>query len=193
MFEPRHVYAPAGGSAEGAVARPRLRRLALLLLASLAMLAAGSTAAFAQYPPAEGFSVSCTDASPGATVTCSIVGAVAGESLTVTVMFGSVEVLGVVLTADDEGRATFSFDVPADAAGALLEVRVAGEDSGTIGLDLEVADTVSEAAPVPDDAQPMPRTGQDLLLLGGAGVLLLGAGVVALRRRTASSRERVDA
>jgi LPXTG-motif cell wall-anchored protein len=188
----QHVHAPAGGSVVGAVARPRLRMMALLLLTSVAMLTAGSTAAFAQYPPAQDFSVSCTDAVPGQTVTCSIVGALSGESLTVTARYGSVQVLDTVLTADGDGQAEFSFEIPIDAAGATLNIRVMGESSGMTGVVLNVARSVPTGPRVPD-ARTIPRTGQDLLLLGGAGVLLVGAGAVALLRRRASTSERIDA
>lgn len=188
----QHVHAPAGGSVVGAVTRPRLRMMALLLLTSLAMLVAGSTAAFAQYPPAQDFGVSCTDAVPGQTVTCSIVGAAPGESLTVAARYGSVEVLDTVLTADGDGLAEFSFEIPADAAGATLNVRVMGETSGMTGVVVNVARSVPTGPRVPD-ARAIPRTGQDLLLLGGAGVVLLGAGAVALLRRRTGTSERVDA
>jgi LPXTG-motif cell wall-anchored protein len=163
----------------------RIRSLAVLAIAVVAVMAMSVGTAMAQYPPAEPFAVDCVAAGEaGASVTCTVTGAVAGETLT-----ASAEVQGTVfwtevLSADAEGEATFRFTVPPQHRGQEITVRVEGAVSG-----LAASDTVTVAAPGrTGESLPrsMPRTGQDALLLGALGVVLLAGGVTALRRRSAT-------
>jgi LPXTG-motif cell wall-anchored protein len=155
-----------------------------IVLGALLVLAMFATAAFAQYPTAEAFGVGCTPERQvaGTTVTCTVVGAFSGESLAVTVRAGNTSVLSETLTADEDGRASFSFTVPEGRAAVVI--RVVGAQSGTTTTTLlpaQAADRAVERARGSD----LPRTGQEtaILVLGGALMVALGGGAVARSRR----------
>ena len=168
--------------------KKRIRSTSVVVLASLAMLAMVTTTAFAQYPPAQGFGISCTSSgAAGASVTCSVVGAAAGEQLTVTASYGSTEFYSEVLNANADGEATFRYTVPNEARGQEITVSVMGEISGTATTELTVAEPgQSGEAPGREVEAPgrgLPETGQDTILLGAAGLVLLTGGLLAFRRR----------
>lgn len=163
--------------------KKRIRSMSVVVLASLAMVAMVTTTAFAQYPTAQPFGVSCTSAGQaGASVTCTVVGAYSGEQLSVAASYGSTEFYSEVLSANADGEATFRFTAPREARGQVITVSVEGELSGTT-----VTDEITIAAPG-RTGEPVPpgrlaRTGQDTILLAAAGLVLLTGGVVAIRRR----------
>ena len=170
----------------------RIRSMTTVVLGSLLVMAMFSTAAFAQYPTAEAFGVSCTPERQvaGETVTCTVVGAFSGESLAVTVRAGSTEVLSETLTADADGRASFSFEVP-DVRAAVV-IRVVGAESGSTSTTL-LPEQASDRAVERARGSDLPRTGQDtaIMVLGGVLLLAVGGGAVARSRRR--SQEHVDA
>jgi LPXTG-motif cell wall-anchored protein len=161
----------------------RIRSMTTVVLGSLLVLAMFSTAAFAQYPTAEAFGVGCTPERQvaGQLTTCTVVGAVPGETLTVTVRAGNTLVLSETLTADEDGRASFSFTVPEGRAAVVI--RVVGSISGPTSTTLLPAEAAGRAV---DRARgDLPRTGQDtaILVLGGVLLLAVGGGAVARSRR----------
>ena len=171
----------------------RIRSMTTVVLGSLLVMAMFSTAAFAQYPTAEAFGVSCTPERQvaGETVTCTVVGAFSGESLAVTVRAGNTSVLSETLTADENGQASFSFVTP-DVRAAVV-IRVVGAQSGetvsTTLLPAQAADRAVERARGSD----LPRTGQEtaIMVLGGVLLLAVGGGAVARSRRR--SQQHADA
>lgn len=191
-----------------------IKRAGTLIAVALASMLLAATAAFAQYPPPEDFSVSCTPevVAPGGEITCSITGAVAGENLDVTAEYNPV-FFEETVTANDDGEVSVDIAVPDDADdGDGILVTVVGEQSGETGtdtVDVEVDDDGPKTPPddgktPPDDgATPpgdgktpgddLPRTGVEssTLIIAGAGLLLLGAATVLLARRR--DRGRVEA
>ncbi len=173
--------------------RPRgfrpLMTLFAVTVATLLLLPVGG--AFAQYPPGEDFAVTCLPESPqvGQTVTCTVVGAQAGEVLSVLVASGALTLVETTLLADDDGAASFTFDVSDRVAGSAIAVTVSGARSGTAATTLQVlaaAIAADGAAPVTPAARALPRTGAETVSTVVAGVLLLWFGlalVVASRRR----------
>jgi LPXTG-motif cell wall-anchored protein len=173
----------------------RTVRLMITLAAMMLMvMALGVGTAAAQETPYGGdgrLAVDCVAAGQaGASVTCTVSGALPGEQLqvTATASDGTV-VYSATLTADQQGQATFRFTVPAAQRGMEITVRVVGQTSGDVGED-----TVMVAAPGRTGAA-MPRTGasQDTMLLAAAGVFMLAAGATALRRRRSHGRDRTHA
>lgn len=169
----------------------RIRSMSTVVLGSLLVLAMFSTAAFAQYPTAEAFGVGCTPERQvvGQLTTCTVVGAVPGESLAVTVRAGSTSVLSETLTADENGRASFSFTVPEGRAAVVI--RVVGSESGPTSTTLLPAQAAGRAV---DRARgDLPRTGQDtaIMALGGTLLLALGGGAIARSRR--GNKQHADA
>jgi LPXTG-motif cell wall-anchored protein len=170
-----------------------IRAVFTLAAAMLATMALGIGAAAAQeYPPGVAFSVDCVAAGEaGASVSCTVVGAQPGETLTVTATVegdGTV-VYSATLTADAQGEASFRFTVPTRYRGETIVVTVSGPQSGT------VSDEVVVAAPGRTGrALPLPRTGtsQDTMLLTGLGVVLLAGGLTALRRRKVAKADARD-
>ena len=170
--------------------RPMLVLLAATVTVLLALPVGG---AFAQYPPGEDFSVTCLPetAAAGETVTCSVVGAAASESLAVLAASGDLVLLDATLFADADGAASFDLDVPTELAGAAIAVTVSGARSGTAATTLQVLAAGAEDAPEDGTsavaARDMPRTGTEIVSTVVAGILLLWLGValvVASRRRT---------
>lgn len=168
--------------------RPLLTLFAVTV-ATLLLLPVGG--AFAQYPPGEDFAVTCLPESPQVdqTVTCTVLGAEPGEVLSALVASGALTLVETTLLADDDGAASFAFEVPAQLADSAIAVTVSGERSGTAAATLQVlaaAVAADGAAPVTADARAMPRTGTETLSTMVAGALLLWFGialVVASRRR----------
>ena len=170
--------------------RPMLVLLAATVTVLLALPVGG---AFAQYPPGEDFSVTCLPEAPaaGETVTCSVVGAVAGESLEVLAASGDLVLLDRTLFADAEGATSFDLDVPSQVAGAAIAVTVSGARSGTAATTLQVlaagAEDAAEDGTSAVPARDIPRTGTQIVSTVVAGILLLWLGValvVTSRRRT---------
>jgi LPXTG-motif cell wall-anchored protein len=167
-----------------------IRSITVTVVAAMAMLAMVSTAAFAQYPPAAAFGVACTSAGQaGASVTCTVVGAAAGEQLTATAAYGSTQFFSEVLSANADGEARFRFTAPREARGQQIIVTVSGEISGTVSTELTLAAPGRTGEAVGEGR--LARTGQDAILLGAGGLVLLAGGALALRRRRAD--ERIDA
>ena len=173
-------------------------RWILVFTTSLAMMAVMSSGALAQdYPPDVDFGVACTSAQAGATVQCTVVGADAGEELTVSAAHGTTTFFTEVLSASAEGEASFSFTVPADAGDDQIVVTVSGAISGTTTEVLDVAMSAPTTPGAPVRTSPaIARTGQDLMMIGALGLVLLVGGVLAVRRRrttaTAKSTHRID-
>jgi LPXTG-motif cell wall-anchored protein len=170
--------------------------LALAVLAALAMIAGPAAAQNAPYPPTGEFSITCTDTGPGETITCTITGAVAGESITVTITRPNGQVICTeTVVADENGEATVTCEVPADARGRL-NIRAEGEISG-------VATTSAQSIPPqargeargqqvagvpgvpggPGGGPTLPMTGSEVAVLLTVGLALIGGGLFALRRR----------
>jgi hypothetical protein len=174
--------------------RRTLRTTTLATLMALAVLVLGATAALAQYPPAVDFGVTCTpqNPQPGQGVTCTVVGAVAGESLTASAEDNRGDFYDDSLTADDEGEASFGFDVPTDVQGNVI-VRVVGAQSGEASTTLAVADEdVADPAEdvTPDDVEDertLPVTGGQLAMLSLVGLGLVTTGGLAVRKRSATN------
>jgi hypothetical protein len=174
--------------------RYRFRPLLVLVAATVTVLLALPVGvAVAQYPPGEDFSVTCLPESPaaGEPVTCSVVGALAGESLEVLATSGDLVLLDTTLFANADGATSFDLEVPTEVAGAAIAVTVAGARSGTAATTLQVLAAVAEAdeegAAGAAAAGNMPRTGVEMVSTVVAGILLLWLGValvVASRRRT---------
>ncbi len=138
------------------------------------------------------FGVSCVPEDPavGDEVTCTVVGAVPGETLDWSVSADGEVVASGQVTAGDDGTASFSFTA---VLGVVL-VNVAGSESGDAPAT-EVAAAEDAVDPDPltvDDDDALPDTGSNTntLLLGGLLFLLIGAGAVLGVRR---KRESVDA
>jgi LPXTG-motif cell wall-anchored protein len=117
-----------------------VRMLVVLAATVVAMLSLSVSAAFAQYPPGLDFGVTCIPENPsvGQTPVCTVVGAAAGETLAVTATVGDQVIHEATITADANGDASFSFEVPLTAAGAAISVTVTGEQSGTAAATLQV-------------------------------------------------------
>ncbi len=168
--------------------RPLLALFAVTV-ATLLLVPVGG--AFAQYPPGEDFAVTCLPESPqvGQTVTCTVLGAEPGETLSAMAASGALTLVETTLLADDDGAASFTFEVPAGVADSAIAVTVSGVRSGTAATTLQVlpeAVAADAAAPVVPDARAMPRTGTESVSTVVAGVLLLWFGialVVASKRR----------
>jgi hypothetical protein len=166
-----------------------LRRFTVLAIALLSVLAMSATAAFAQYPPAEAFGVSCTDAAAGETAQCTVVGAEANESLTATASDDDGVFATTSLTANAEGEVAFSVEVPTDVMGNVV-IAVEGEQSGTASDTVDVEEDVVAGTPVSGTTDSLARTGLEVGGLVLLAALLLGGGVLALRRRESA---KVDA
>jgi LPXTG-motif cell wall-anchored protein len=165
-----------------------VRMVVTLAATMLALVALSVGTATAQEPGESPYggtgelAVVCVSAGQaGASVTCTVTGAVPGEQLTVTATAADGTVIySATLTADAAGEATFGFIVPVAQRGQEITVKV-------VAASGEVADdSIAIAAPGrTGSAMPLPRTGsaQDTMLLAGAGVIMLAAGATALRRR----------
>jgi LPXTG-motif cell wall-anchored protein len=164
-----------------------LRRLSVLAIALLSSLAMMASAAFAQYPPASAFGVSCTDAVPGEAAECTVVGAEANESITATASDDDGVFDTQNLTADAEGEVAFAVDVPTDVQGDVV-VAVVGTESGAASDIVDVEETVA-GTPV---SGSLPMTGGEVGVLLLLALTLLGGGLLALRRRE-DSKVAVDA
>jgi hypothetical protein len=162
-------------------------------LMALAVLVLGATAALAQYPPDTDFGVTCTpqNPQPGDGVSCTVVGAVAGESLAASAEDDRQGFYDESMNADGQGEATFGFDVPTDVQGNVI-VRVVGAQSGEAATTLAVAEEdVDDPA---DDVEPedvedpdtLPVTGGQLAMLSLVGLGLVTTGGLALRKRSAT-------
>lgn len=168
--------------------RPLLTLFAATVVTLLLLPAGGASA---QYPPGEDFAVTCLPETPqvGQTVACTVLGAEPGETLSARAASGAFNVVETTLLADDDGAASFAFEVPARVADTAIAVTVSGLRSGTAATTLQVlaeALAVDGAAPVTPDARALPRTGTETLTTLVAGALLLWFGialVVASKRR----------
>lgn len=156
-----------------------VRRVSVLAIALLSALAMTASAAFAQYPPASAFGVSCSV--DGDTVVCAIVGAEANERLAVTATCDDEVVYNETLTADAEGEADFSFTA---ANADDCTVAVLGESSGaaTTTVDVDDDEEVVAGAPISGTGS-LPMTGGQVGVLLLVALTLLGGGLLALRRR----------
>jgi hypothetical protein len=186
------VSGMAGGARNdlsGDLVNTQLRRFAVLAVAMVAALAMSVTAAFAQYPPASAFGVSCTSAQPGGTTQCTVVGAAANESLTATASAGGEVFDTQNFNANADGEASFSVDIPTEVQGNVV-IAVEGPESGTTGDTITVAAAGdAEGTPVTDDAAAgdrLPFTGTNVTLLLLVAFALLGGGAFAVRGRQAS-------
>jgi LPXTG-motif cell wall-anchored protein len=166
-----------------------LRRFSVLAIALLSSLAMMASAAFAQYPPASAFGVSCTDATAGETTECTVVGAEANESLTATASDDDGVFATQNLTADAEGGAAFSVELPTDVQGNVV-VAVKGEISGAASdvVDVDEEETVA-GTPI---SGSLPLTGGEVGVLLLVALTLLAGGLLTLRRRE-DSKIAVDA
>jgi LPXTG-motif cell wall-anchored protein len=157
-----------------------IRRLTVLAIALLSALAMTASAAFAQYPPASAFGVSCTDAAAGETADCTVVGAEANENITATAADDDGVFETQNLTANAEGEVAFAVDIPTDVRGNVV-INVEGEQSGaasdTVAVEDEVAGTPVSGTP------SLPMTGGEVGVLLLVALTLLGGGLLALRRR----------
>jgi LPXTG-motif cell wall-anchored protein len=171
----------------------RTRSTLVIAVAMVAMLAMSITAAFAQYPPASAYGVTCTVS--GGTVTCAVVGAGADEQLAVTATCDGTVVYDQTVTADAAGEATFSF---AAGGAAACDVSVLGAASGNAGAAVTVA--AGAGAGADDDGQAvgtpttgatgdrtLPFTGSEVTIFLALGLALVALGTVAVRRRGAGS------
>ena len=173
--------------------RRTVRTAALTTLLALSVLVLGATAALAQYPPDTDFGVTCTpqNPGPGQATTCTVSGAVAGESLAASASDDGGDFYDESLTADGDGEASFGFDVPTDVQGNVI-VRVAGDQSGEASTTLAVAEEdVDDPA---DDVDPddvaddrLPVTGGQLAMLSLLGLGMVTTGGLALRKRSATN------
>jgi LPXTG-motif cell wall-anchored protein len=157
-----------------------LRNLAVIIAATLAMSTATIASATAvQYPPAAAYGVTCSVDGP--TVSCTVVGADAGEQLAATAICDGTVRHNMTLVADSAGEAVFSFVANSGAC----EVSVLRASSGTATTTVP-ADSDGDAAGAPvagDTSGQLPLTGGEVGLLLLAGILLLAGGLVTLRRR----------
>jgi LPXTG-motif cell wall-anchored protein len=152
----------------------------VLVTATVAMLLATVVAATAlQYPPESAYGVTCTVDGP--TVSCTVVGADAGEQLAATAICDGSVRHNMTLVADSAGEASFSFV----AGGGSCEISVLRASSGAATTTVTgVADGGSAGAPVTGGtSDQLPFTGGEVSLLLAAGILLLAGGLVMLRRR----------
>jgi LPXTG-motif cell wall-anchored protein len=166
----------------------RTRSTLVIAFAMVAMLAMSVTAAFAQYPPAAAYGVSCTVS--GNTVACSVVGAQAGEQLAVTATCAGTVAYRETVTADADGEAAFSF---AARGAAACDVSVLGAASGTADTNISIADNAApEAGQALDRAAPgerraLPFTGSEVTIFLALGLGLVALGTFAVRRRGADA------
>jgi LPXTG-motif cell wall-anchored protein len=163
----------------------RTRSTLVIAAAMVAMLAMSVTAAFAQYPPASAFGVSCTVS--GDTVTCAVVGAEANEQLAVTATCDGTVAYEQTVTADAAGEATFSFTAGGAAA---CDVAVLGAASGNAAAGVTVAaDSGDEGQAVgaPDSDRTLPFTGSEVTIFLAVGLALVALGTFAVRRRGAGA------
>jgi hypothetical protein len=186
------VSGMAGGARNdlsGDLVNTQLRRFAVLAVAMVAALAMSVTAAFAQYPPASAFGVSCTTAQPGGTSQCTVVGAAANERLTATASADGRVFDTQTFNANAEGEATFSVEIPTDVRGNVV-VSVEGPESGSASDTITVAAAGDAGTPVTGgDAAAgdrLPFTGGNVTLLLLVAFALLGGGALAVRGRQAS-------
>jgi LPXTG-motif cell wall-anchored protein len=157
-----------------------LRSLSVLITATVAMLLATVAAAAAlQYPPESGYGVTCTVDGP--TVSCTVVGADAGEQLAATAICDGTVRHNMTLVADAAGEASFSFV----AGGRSCEVSVLRASSGAATTTVTgVADGDAAGTPVASGpSDQLPLTGGEVSLLLAAGILLIAGGLLTLRRR----------
>lgn len=175
--------------------RRTVRTAALTALMALSVLVLGATAALAQYPPDTDFGVTCVpeNPGPGEGTTCTVSGAVAGESLAASAEDDDGVFYEESLTADGDGEASFGFDVPTDVQGNVI-VRVAGDQSGeastTLAAAQEEADEADEAEDVDADEvtdDALPVTGGQLAMLSLVGLGLVTTGGVALRKKKSAA------
>lgn len=157
-----------------------LRTTSTLIAATVALLLATAFAAAAQqYPPEVGYGVTCTVDGP--TVSCTVVGADAGEQLAATAICDGAVLYNATLVADAAGEASFSF-VP---DGAACEVSVLRASSGAATTTVtSAADGDAAGTPVTaGTSDQLPFTGAEVSLLLVTGILLIAGGLVTLRRR----------
>lgn len=161
----------------------RTIRWSLTLLAPLLLLLAG-VPALAQtegYPPSGPAGAGCSQS--GSSVTCATAAGVfpAGASVEVTV-----ECVGTLTTtADEDGRAVVTFNVPSNCQGSPLDVVFS---DGTTTASTSVTANGGTAGPSGDDADAaagLPATGGDFTvgMAIAVGALLLGAGLLLYTRR----------
>jgi LPXTG-motif cell wall-anchored protein len=171
--------------------KQRIRALLVVALATVAAMALSVSAAFAQYPPAEDFGVSCSDyEAAGDTVNCGVVGAQPGEQLTATAEYNPV-FYTETFNADAEGRASFAFEVPAEAEGSTIIVRVVGAESGAAADEADQVDDADDDGQAGEEVGAgtgtgtgaLPMTGGQIATLTATGLGLLALGLLALRRR----------
>ena len=164
-----------------------MQRGLIVIAVALLGLVLSAGAALAQsrpaYPP--GASVAC-DASagtPGETIACSATGFAPGSEVTVEVL-GNGWSLTLTVTANSEGVASASFQIPEDANDGRATVTFSGQDaSGNFVRVASATFTVQEQAA---GAGPIPATGANVsngAILALGGIVLGGALVYGSRRR----------
>jgi LPXTG-motif cell wall-anchored protein len=157
-----------------------LQSLTVLVIAVVAMSTLFVASASAQqYPPQPAYGVTCSVDGP--TVSCTVVGADAGEQLAATAICDGTVRHNMTLVADRAGEAAFSFVANSGAC----EVSVLRASSGTATTTVSAgSDAEAAGAPVAGGTSgQLPLTGGEVGLLLLAGILLLAGGLVTLRRR----------
>lgn len=174
------------------------RTVLVTAVASIALLAGPVRADAQQYPPADTFcTISDTTPVPGQDVALTCGGYAAGATVTVT-FFSSPVTLGTT-TADADGVATLTTEIPSNAAVGRHSITTSGAAAtggtltqviyitvvaaGAAGAGTQVPATVSGALPTTgsDGTMPLVRAGALLLAVGGVAVL-------ATRRRRAEAQ-----
>lgn len=192
------------------------RRTVLLAIAVGLLVVGSATMALAQYPPGQAFSVSVfpENPQPGDTVTATVVGAQAGESLDWEAVSTRVLASGSVV-ADAQGEAQFTFEVPADApVGERISVNVTGSISGSADAgvvtvsdgeagepgedaDAEDAQDPAEVVEAGDDAAApageLSRTGLETAMYVAVALALIGLGAAAIVGARRRERSRIEA
>jgi hypothetical protein len=158
-----------------------LRRISVMTIALLALLAVTATAALAQqYPPPRGLALACERS--GNEVVCVLAGAQANDTCVATATQNGRTVDTDTQTTANDGTASFDLTL-ADSSAATIAVNCerSGSDSDVVAA-AAVGTPTAPGTPVPA-GRTLAMTGGEVgtLLLVAFG--LLGAGLLTLRRR----------
>lgn len=144
----------------------------------------GAALAQAAYPPGASAQCDASAVAPGATITCSASGFAAGTEVTVEVL-GNGFTLTFTVTADSEGVASATFQIPEDANDGETSIAFEGQDASGNFVRVAAASFEVQEQAAGDGA--IPATGADVSngAILALGVIVLGGALVfgARRRR----------
>lgn len=145
----------------------------------------GAALAQAAYPPGASAQCDTSQVAPGGTITCEAGGFAAGTEVIVEVL-GNGFSRTITVTADGEGVASVTVQIPPEANDGRTTITFEGQDAEGNFLRVAAASFTVQEAPGPAE-QPIPATGANASngAILALGVIVLGGALVygARRRR----------